>query len=188
MDELTPPVTPKRKHLTRDMRLRIRSLYFDSKWTQPAIAGYLKISENQVQYTCQPEGPTPRRRSGRPPLLSKPEVELLIEFVCSLKEARQLPWSALAAAVGLTCSEQMRRQCWLDDLSNLPVMNYTRSGLGLLHSLRQRPSLARLSYIWLSQHPTRTERPTYARFCHLNAIKFFRKEIYHSMLLHLKFF
>lgn len=102
---VSPPSTPKRRQLTRDERLTIRTLYFDAKWTQKAIATHLGVSENQVQYACQIEGATPRKRSGRPPLLTASEVELLIAFICSSKKARQMPWSALPAVMGFDCSE-----------------------------------------------------------------------------------
>jgi hypothetical protein len=63
-DASKPPETPKRKHFSRDERLRIRTLYCDAKWTQKVIATHFGISEEQVQYACKQEQPTPRRRSG----------------------------------------------------------------------------------------------------------------------------
>jgi transposase len=100
-----PPETQKRKHLSLDERLRIRTLYFDAKWTQKAIATHFGISEGQVQYACKQERPTPRRRSGRPVRLTAAETEKLIAFVCGSKEGRQTPWNELPAKLGFRCSE-----------------------------------------------------------------------------------
>jgi hypothetical protein len=47
-DAIKPSETLKRKHLSRDERLRIRTLYCDAKWIQKAIATHFGISEGQV--------------------------------------------------------------------------------------------------------------------------------------------
>jgi transposase len=104
-----PPETPQRKHLTRDERSQIRTLYFEAKWTQKAIATHLGVSLGQVQYTYSQPCITPRRRTGRPAKLSESDVEKLITFIRSSKEARQMPWSDLPDAVGLDCSESAIR-------------------------------------------------------------------------------
>ena len=77
-----PPSTPpRRKRLTRDQRrdiLLMRRLGFSYEY----IAGFLKVSQRAVQYTCQKQQATPQHsKAGRPPRLSKEEGDRLEEVV-----------------------------------------------------------------------------------------------------------
>jgi transposase len=82
--------------LSRDQRLRIRTLHFDANWTYQQITDELKITLRQVQHACQAETASPKKRSGRPRLLSKEQVDELVDFVCASKTNRQMSYLALS--------------------------------------------------------------------------------------------
>jgi transposase len=92
-----PPSTPKKKHLTRDERLRIQTLR-SINMSYGDIARHLHVTERQVQHACGTEHPTPLKRSGRPGLLSNEQKRVLIEFVCLSKLNRRLTYTQLSAA------------------------------------------------------------------------------------------
>ena len=78
-----PPSTPKKRQLTRDQRLRIQTLR-EIGWETDAIHAHFRstianLSLYQVEYACKFTHPTPRKRSGRPPLLDKEQEAQLID-------------------------------------------------------------------------------------------------------------
>ena len=94
-----PPSTPVRKRLTRDQRrdiLLMRELGY--KYEQ--IAAHLKITHRAVQYTCQKQEATPKyNRCGRPPKLSKDEVDRVEAFVTSSKQTRRMSYLQIAESL-----------------------------------------------------------------------------------------
>ena len=96
MDDPTPPSTPVRKRLTRDQRrdiLLMRSLGH----SYPQISAHLKVTERAVQYTCEKGTATPQHKNtGRPPKLSKEEVDNLLEFITGSRKTRRMTYLQFA--------------------------------------------------------------------------------------------
>ncbi|UPL02942.1 hypothetical protein LCI18_013876 [Fusarium solani-melongenae] len=78
-----PPRTPspqpsnRAANTSRDTRISIRTLR-SAGWTYQQIATHLRLSLRQVQHASTTQA-TPRRPTGRPPLLTEAQVEELIE-------------------------------------------------------------------------------------------------------------
>jgi len=91
-----PPSTPKKKRLTRDQRrdiLLMRSL--GKKYSE--IALHLNVSERAVQYTCNTQMATPKKRSGRPPKLSEERVDEIENYISKQsRDARRMTYQELA--------------------------------------------------------------------------------------------
>lgn len=90
-----PPTRQKRPDLTRDQRLQARTLR-DIGWTYNQIASHLNCSERQVQTACTSEQTTPKKRDGRPSLLSDEQRQELIIFVCNSRTNRLMSYIHLA--------------------------------------------------------------------------------------------
>ncbi|KAH6883452.1 hypothetical protein B0T10DRAFT_383587, partial [Thelonectria olida] len=73
-------------------------------WTYQQIADHYHISLRQVQYAVTTQA-TPRRRSGRPPLLTQLQVEELIEFITASKIGRRMALKKIPQALGWSFSE-----------------------------------------------------------------------------------
>ena len=89
------PTTPKRQHLYRDERLRIQTLRdvgFKYKQIQEAL-GY---SYRQIQGAYLASRPTPKKRSGRPPVLSEKKVDEIELFIRLKRSHRLLSYERLA--------------------------------------------------------------------------------------------
>jgi transposase len=96
---LNIPQTPRRKRLSRDDRIRILTLRA-IPWTYQQIAKHLGCTEGAVQYTCAKHQVTPQhRKAGRPPKLSKEEVDRIEEFVTQSKKTRRMTWQQLTDAL-----------------------------------------------------------------------------------------
>jgi hypothetical protein len=79
------PSTPRRHQLTRDERLRIQTLY-QAGWQIDTIYVHFRphiqgLTPRQVEYTCRFTHPTPQKRSGKLPILSKEQDLNPIEIV-----------------------------------------------------------------------------------------------------------
>ncbi|KAF2456718.1 hypothetical protein BDY21DRAFT_269409, partial [Lineolata rhizophorae] len=92
------PQTPRRHrpNLTRDQRLQCLTLR-SIGWTYEAIARHLNISQHQVQWACHTDHPTPRKRRGRPPVLSEAQVDQLEAFIRASRTNRLMSCLELAA-------------------------------------------------------------------------------------------
>jgi len=97
-----PPATPPRRssstHLTRDQRIRVRTLR-DVGFTYEAIARHLDVTVRQAQHTCQAEQATPKKRSGRPPALTEAQTDELVNYIQQSKETRRKSYLRLAKEV-----------------------------------------------------------------------------------------
>ena len=60
------------------------------------IAVMLKLTERQVRYALATPA-TPKKPTGRPPVLGPNERQILVDFVCSSKAARRMDYKALAS-------------------------------------------------------------------------------------------
>ena len=99
------PTTPIHHQLTRDERLRIRTLRACTKLTYEEIAHCLHVTVRQVQLACQASHPTPKKRPGRPLFLKEEQIDRLIEYVTSSKYTRRLSYSELAIHLDFNCSK-----------------------------------------------------------------------------------
>ena len=89
-----PPIRPpKATHLTRDQRRDIQLLH-SIGWSYSQIHRQTKATLNQIRTTIVKA--TPRKRSGRPPLLTQSQVEELVEFVCASSTNRRMSYQKLA--------------------------------------------------------------------------------------------
>ena len=96
MNELPPSTPSRRKHLTRDHRIRIFALH-DHSFNQVDIARGLNITRRQVGYALnKKDSPTPSKRSGRPSSLSEDQVDELEAFVVSSRAGREMSYFELA--------------------------------------------------------------------------------------------
>lgn len=66
--------------------------------TYTEIANFLKCTERQAQYANNEESATPKKRSGRPPLLTDEQVTELIQYISSSRERRRM--TSLTLAIG----------------------------------------------------------------------------------------
>ncbi len=89
------PTTPTRRHLNRDERLRIQTLR-DVGFKYNQIYDALGYSYKQIQRACLASRPTPKKRSGRPPVLSEEQVDEIELFIQSKRSRRLLSYERLA--------------------------------------------------------------------------------------------
>ncbi|KAF2260712.1 hypothetical protein CC78DRAFT_536196 [Lojkania enalia] len=84
------PRTPYRNssaHLTRDERLQCQTLRLAGH-THKYIANLLNLTERQVGYVIASEQVTPKKRPGRPRILTDAQVDELEEYVQSSRATR----------------------------------------------------------------------------------------------------
>ena|SRR5579871_1523388 len=92
----TPPPSPNAPlESTRTQRIEARVLKRAGKKYRE-IAPFLGLTIRQVGIACRDLRATPRRRSGRPPVLTASQLDELIEFISASKENRRLPFWRLA--------------------------------------------------------------------------------------------
>ncbi|KAK8150795.1 hypothetical protein G3M48_008124 [Beauveria asiatica] len=84
------------KHVTRDDRARIRTLYFDAGFTQPRIASITGLTINQVKRSVAAKDAEIQPRSGRPPVMLAEDVDLMIEYIKGSKKGRQATPAAIS--------------------------------------------------------------------------------------------
>ena len=100
--------TPESYDLTCDQRLMVltcRSL--GMKYEE--IAAHLHITQRQVQHACEAGHPTPKKRSGRPRILTEEQTDQLIKFVTSSSYTRRLPLHEVARLFQPKVSEKAIR-------------------------------------------------------------------------------
>ena len=97
------PCTPPHES-SRDDRLRIRTLYYDAKWTINDIILQTNLTCRQVEYALH-HRPTPQKHSsGRHILLNTPKRKQLIQWVTANAQNRRTAWSEIPALLGWRCS------------------------------------------------------------------------------------
>lgn len=82
-------------HLTRDQRIQVLTLHA-AGFSHTKIAQQLKITLRQAQYTCRLGHPSPKKRSGRPRVLSDDQVQDLVTFVGASPENKMMSYAELA--------------------------------------------------------------------------------------------
>ena len=78
----SPSIPHHTKHLSRDQRLQIQTLRkvgFKLKEINEALG----FSFYQIQNACRASRPTPKKRSGRPPVLDHEQVDEIELFIIS---------------------------------------------------------------------------------------------------------
>jgi hypothetical protein len=83
-----PPI-----HRTRAIELmhdqkRDCQLLHSIGWSYPKIERHTGFTYNQIGKACRESQSTPRKKSGRPPVLTQAQVEELVEFVCTSSKNR----------------------------------------------------------------------------------------------------
>jgi hypothetical protein len=86
--EVDTPKTPT-KNTTRDQRLHVQPLFFDTGWSKPQIALQLDLTLDQVKYALRHRITPQKQRTGRHPLLGPAERKQLIDWVCASKKNRR---------------------------------------------------------------------------------------------------
>lgn len=59
-------------------------------------------SQRQVQYTVSEPKVTPQKRPGRPIVVCQQDVDTIVDFVTSTISGRQMTWSRIPKALGMT--------------------------------------------------------------------------------------
>ncbi|KAI0996975.1 hypothetical protein K3495_g11208 [Podosphaera aphanis] len=95
---LSPAPRPYTQRLTRDQRLQVKTLA-DEGYSRQKISERLSITVAQVRYALKIKDLTPKKRSGRPRVLSTAKVDEIEAFVCLSSENRQIPYFELAHRV-----------------------------------------------------------------------------------------
>jgi transposase len=91
------PETPTKRRLSRDERLRVRTLR-EIGWTHEAIMKQYGISRSAVRYACN-NPPTPKKHTGRPARITEEEVQDIIAFICLNRENRRLPYARVLEVI-----------------------------------------------------------------------------------------
>ncbi|CZT48741.1 uncharacterized protein RSE6_09487 [Rhynchosporium secalis] len=98
-EALNRPKYTKAPELTRDQRRDITLLH-SIGWSYSQISSYLPFTPTirQINYTINTRA-TPKKKPGRPPILTQAQVEELVEFVCASKQNRRMSYTQLANAL-----------------------------------------------------------------------------------------
>jgi transposase len=108
-----PPIRkPKAPDLTRDQK-RDCQLLHSIGWSYSQIRQKTGFTIHQVASACQVDRPTPRKRGGRPPLLTQAQVEELVEFVCASTKNRRISFVQLAEVMDFGVKKQAIRTALL---------------------------------------------------------------------------
>ena len=87
-----PIVHPKAPDLTRDQKRDCQLLY-SIEWSYAQIHRQTGFTINQIGRACRALHPTPKKKTGRPPLLTQAQVEELVEFVCASTKNRRMSFA-----------------------------------------------------------------------------------------------
>ena len=86
----------RRKYLSSEDCIRIRTLRKHTDKTMQQIAQDLGLSWHQVQHACARDSESPSIRTGRPPGLSNVQIDQLVAFVRSSFQARRMSYLDLS--------------------------------------------------------------------------------------------
>ena len=103
----SPPTTPRplgrgTRHATRDQHIQVQALLQASQ-SYATIMRITGLTYSQVEYASRHKIVTPRKRSGRPSLLSEKQVSELLAFVCASKHNRRMAYHKIPQALGWDC-------------------------------------------------------------------------------------
>jgi transposase len=97
----TPPHTSA-GDTTRDERLQIQTLY-NCGLNYPQIREQLNLTLHQIAYAVN-HLLTPKKRSGRPSMLSQEEIDHIIHWVCASPRNRRTAWAKTPIILELNIS------------------------------------------------------------------------------------
>jgi hypothetical protein len=112
--QTNPQITPQTPRASscwasRDERLAARTLRAQNQ-TYARIAAQTGLTQRQVQLACSNERPTPRKPRGQRLKLSEEQLDEVIEFITSSKEARRMPYKEVTRALQLpVCKATLRK-------------------------------------------------------------------------------
>lgn len=86
---------PRARELTRDQRLKARTLHEDAKWPVEAIATRLRATRRQIDWALQNQLTPQKNRSGARPLLDTPRRVDLQRWFLSNPAYRYMAWNDL---------------------------------------------------------------------------------------------
>lgn len=115
---LVPPLAPTKatrsSHTTRDQRRDIRLLY-EIGWSYKQIHDYLPFhpTYEQIKYVVKSSQATPKKKTGRRPILTQAQVEDLVFFVCSSTQNRRMSFSQLATVMNFGVKKDAIRSALL---------------------------------------------------------------------------
>jgi transposase len=108
-----PPIRrPKAPDLTRDQK-RDCQLLHSIGWSYGQIRTKTGYTIDQIARACRADRPTPRKRGGRPPILTQAQVEELVEFVCASAKNRRMSFTQLAEVLEFGVKKQAIRTALL---------------------------------------------------------------------------
>lgn len=99
-----PPEAHKRRatDLTRDDRIRIATLR-EEGFTYKQISQRINCTPRQAEYACQ-HPLTPKKRKGRPSMLTQEQIDEIITWICYSKANRRASWMQIPILMGLNVS------------------------------------------------------------------------------------
>lgn len=106
------------KELTRDQGIEARTLK-SIDWKYTDIVEFFKnkgqkVTYRQIYYACTTQA-TPRKRSGRAPVITAAQIDQLVEYISQSKTTRRLPLWRLAIdlsfeGIGITVARSALRR------------------------------------------------------------------------------
>jgi transposase len=96
------PSYKKAIELTRDDRIRVDTLHNEGL-TYAQISQRLSFTQRQVQYAVK-HPLTPKKRKGRPSILTQEEIDEIITWVCFSKTNRRASWMKIPTYLNLNVS------------------------------------------------------------------------------------
>jgi transposase len=96
------PPSASTSYSTRDQRLQIQTLR-DIGLTYRQIHEQLGLTHRQIRYAIS-HRVTPKKRSGRPSILTQEEVNEIITWICFSKANRRTPWVKIPIILKLNVS------------------------------------------------------------------------------------
>ena len=94
------PKTPTHQQTTRDVRLKIHTLFFDAYWTIDQIMLQLNLTRRQVEYALAHRITPQKHRCGARPKLNTLQRKRLVEWITTNKANRREDWYAIPALLG----------------------------------------------------------------------------------------
>ena len=112
-----PPLSPKStksSQTTRDQRRDIRLLY-DIGWSYKQIHDYLPFHPEyyQIRYAYRALQATPKKKSGRRPVLTQAQIEDLVFFVYASSQNRRMSFSQLTTVMNFGVKKDVIRSALL---------------------------------------------------------------------------
>jgi hypothetical protein len=106
------PKQPREPELTRDQRLRIQTLFFDTNYTHDQICLQTGYMYKQVCHALTHRLTPQKRKAGRKVVLNTPQRKRLIQWVTASQENRETQWIEIPGILGWDCREKAIRSAF----------------------------------------------------------------------------